>query len=89
MAKIKKKLKPFKNCDHKAQSYCFNKGFVITLEPSGVNYKVKYQRGHNGTVLYARERNLIYKMHINQFGIYTPRFITTINKKKMNGDRNS
>ena len=48
MAKIKKKLKAFKNCDNKAQSYCFNKGFVITLEPSGANYKVKYQRGHSG-----------------------------------------
>ena len=46
MAKIKKKLKPFKNCDNKAQSYCFNKGFVITLEPTGANYKVKYQLGH-------------------------------------------
>ena len=46
MAKIKKKLKAFKNCDNKAQAYCFNKGFVITLEPSGANYKVKYQLGH-------------------------------------------
>ena len=46
MAKIKKKLKTFKNCDNKAQSYCFNKGFVITLELSGAKYKVRYQRGH-------------------------------------------
>ena len=46
MAKIKKKLKPFNNCNYKAQSYCFKKGFVITLELFGTRYKVKYQIGH-------------------------------------------
>jgi len=45
MPKIKKKI-VIKNCNHEAQRYCFNKGFVITLEPTGANYKVKYQRGH-------------------------------------------
>ena len=46
MPKIKKKI-VLKNCNHEAQRYCFNKGFIITLEPFGANYKVKYQRGHN------------------------------------------
>tara|TARA_R110002124_G_scaffold93266_2_gene236835 strand:+ start:98 stop:346 length:249 start_codon:yes stop_codon:yes gene_type:complete len=47
MAKIKAKLKPFKDCNNKAQSYCFKKGFIIYPELIGANYKVRYSLGGN------------------------------------------
>ncbi len=48
MAKIKKKLKPFKNCNYKAQLYCFKKGFEIYPKLFGNKYKVWYSRGGSG-----------------------------------------
>ena len=45
MGKVKSKFKLFKNCNNKAQAYCFEKGFVISPELYGANYKVKYSLG--------------------------------------------
>ena len=40
----KKKARVFlKNCDNYAQSYCFNKGFIIYPEMSTGGYKIWYE----------------------------------------------
>jgi hypothetical protein len=47
MGKVKKTV-IIKNCNYKAQAYCFKKGFVIYPIPSNTKYKVWYSRGGNG-----------------------------------------
>jgi hypothetical protein len=46
--KIKKKLKPLKNCNIKAQAYCFKKGLEIYPVLYGSKYKVWYGIGKQG-----------------------------------------
>ena len=81
MAKIKKKLKAFKNCDNKAQSYCFERGFVITLEPSGANYKVKYQMGHKAQYYMQGKEFDLQEGYQSIWDLYTKIYNYDINKK--------
>jgi len=47
MGKVKKSI-IIKNCNYKAQIYCFKKGFIIYPKLFGNKYKVWYTRGSFG-----------------------------------------